>query len=287
MLSMTGYGKSKCILEGKSLLVEIKTWNSKGIDIHIRMPLWMRNQEIVFKNILQEKLFRGKIELNISEQSNNTLDESIKIETIEKYFDELKALADRKNYTDTNLISSLVKHSSTNLKEEEFEIENWNELLKSIDESIVSTNEYRAQEGNVLSKYLVDRLNTIQQCHEKISLLDPARVEKVRQKLLSGFKNWESQNIDQNRLEQEIIFYIEKLDIQEELSRLQAHIDYFFRIIEDTTIEKGKKLGFLTQEMLREANTIGSKASDAEIQHLVVMLKEEIEKIKEQTANLV
>lgn len=287
MISMTGYGSGSTEFRQGHLQLEIKSVNSKGIDLALRIPQWLKDKEIELRKRITDILYRGKVEFTITEVATKK-DPSIDWDLLENYLIHLKKFQEEHNIQDPNLLSALLqmpelqKNVSESISDEELQA-----LLTALDNTIQQLMSFRIQEGVAMEKYILERISTIKDIQQKIAIEEPNRTEKLRKKLGAALEQKTPSLLDQNRLEQEMIYYIEKLDIQEELSRLSAHVHYFAAIAKDENPEKGKRLGFIAQELLREANTIGAKANDAEIQQLVVLLKDEIEKIKEQLNNII
>ena len=289
--SMTGFGQ--CTLDdGKvQIAAEIKTLNSKFLDLNLRLPKVFADKEMEVRNLVSEKLERGKVSISLEYQRYG--DDEIKQSYNEKlfvaYYSELRKLADKviapyERLFELALASPEViqlKLKETNTDEE------WNQVRSCLVEALEKCDDFRKMEGQVLEKMLKSCCGVIYQELKSVTELDPKRVDRVREKLKGNVLNFfGEEGYDTNRLEQEIIFYIEKLDINEEKVRLKSHLDYFMEVLNERQ-GNGKKLGFISQEIGREINTIGSKASDAEIQKHVVVMKEELEKIKEQLNNVV
>lgn len=288
---MTGFGQHTFDDGQAQITAEIKSLNSKFLDLNIRLPKLFSDKEIEVRNIISEYLERGKVSIAIEYQEHG--DEQIK-QTYNQnlfvaYYSELKKLADRVVSPYENLfelalnspdvIQSKVKEGSDD--------EAWKKVKDCLLGALGKCEAFRVSEGKVLEKMLRQCSVVIAQELKKVEELDPRRVERVREKLRGNVVTFfGEEGYDTNRLEQEIIFYIEKLDINEEKVRLKSHLDYFEQILDERQ-SNGKKLGFISQEIGREINTIGSKASDAAIQKHVVVMKEELEKIKEQLNNVV
>lgn len=288
---MTGFGQTTVAIGNLNVTIEVKSLNSKFLDINLRLPKKYTEKELEVRNLLSDKLERGKISFSIEIQSNGKVDVSQRYneELFEAYYAQLKKLADRVNAShDTlfNLALNAPEVQSTNTKEE-LDPQEWEKMNAAILDALAKCDQFRLAEGKVLENKLESYLATIRAGLKEVEALDPKRIERVRAKIKGSIKDFfGSEGFDANRLEQEIIFYIEKLDIHEERVRLKTHLDYFLKIMGEK-ISNGKKLGFLAQEIGREINTIGSKANDAEIQKHVVVMKEELEKIKEQLNNII
>ncbi len=289
---MTGFGSVQNETANLSISVEIKTLNSKFTDIYCRLPKSYSSREIEIRNLLQKELERGKmdISLNIIQKNEGLAATVVNRPLVKAYFNDLLATAAELSFdadkTDILRMATLMPNAyNTGISNpEEVEAE-WQEIQKTICEAIKKCNQFREQEGENTAKQFTGYIQTIGQLLEDVIAQDPQRIKTVREKLqkaVEEFKN--SESFDENRFEQELIYYIEKFDISEEKVRLKAHLDYFVNELKTNT--NGKKLNFIAQEIGREINTIGSKANDAVIQRLVVQMKDELEKIKEQTLNI-
>jgi uncharacterized protein (TIGR00255 family) len=288
--SMTGFGRSAHEDKQVQIGVEFKTLNSKFLDLSLRLPKIFSDREIEIRNLISEKLERGKVSVVIEHLrlGENTVKQTYNDALFVSYYTELKKLADKvvapyENLFQLALNSPDVINSSLS---EGANDDEWNKVKKCILDAIKSCDEYRAAEGKVLEKMLKECCSSIAVELKAVEEQDPKRVQRIRERLKGNVITFfGEEGYDTNRLEQEIIFYIEKLDINEEKVRLKAHLNYFLQAVGDTQAN-GKKLGFIAQEIGREINTIGSKANDAEIQKHVVIMKEELEKIKEQLNNV-
>ena len=288
--SMTGFGSASFEDDQISFTVEIKTLNSKMADVNLRMPKYFSDKEVACRNLLTENLVRGKIMANIE---MTVKDESLSgitanDELFSSYFKELKRLADQVGSGQQDVFRLAMQQPDvfTTRVDDDLILDQWKKLEATIQEAIAECNKFRENEGAVLEPALAGYISSIRSSLEEVKKLDPQRIEKIKSRIRDNFDNFiTEQSIDQNRMEQELLYYIEKLDISEEKVRLESHLDYFNR--ELTSDESnGKTLGFIGQEIGREINTIGSKANDAEIQQHVVRMKEELEKIKEQVLNV-
>ncbi len=289
--SMTGYGKVQYENEAFTLSTEIKTLNSKFLDASVRLPRIFSDREIEVRNMLSAHLERGKVSLNVEYVSKN---EDIKGAAIngvllKNYYLTLHKLSKEVGNSQADVFAlamQLPEVVQPPLQETASE-EVWEIVKSKIEEAILRCNAFREQEGKALGQYLETCINAIGAALEKIEVLAPKRNEAVRNKIRTQLEELISEaQIDGNRFEQELIYYIEKLDVNEEIVRLKNHLSYFLKVLQSKE-SQGKKLGFMSQEIGREINTIGSKANDAEIQHLVVSMKEELEKIKEQVLNVI
>lgn len=286
--SMTGFGKASGEFEGKKITIEIKSLNSKTNDSKLRLPSSYRDKELLVRNIVAAKLERGKIDIAISIENIETVSNtSINNELAVTYYKQLKELSDLIG-EDGNFLEMIVKMPGV-LESSSFEAETeeWNFILKLLEKALEEINTFRADEGRQLEIDLVKRVDNIEKNLVCVQEIAPKRVDAKREKLIARFKenSDDFETLDQNRFEQELIFYLEKLDITEEEVRLNSHLDYFRKTM-NLDKAQGKKLGFISQEMGREINTIGSKANHAEMQKHVVQMKDELEKIKEQVLNI-
>jgi len=281
--SMTGYGKAEIQFENKNYILELRSLNSKGLELNARLPPQVREIEIQLKKILGEALKRGKVDLHLNvEQLGDSQAKTIHAPTVKAYMEQLKGIVDADRL---ELLKLALKLPDT-LKAEvddfkEAEIEMIESLLKT---AITALNVFRSDEGKILEKEFKKRLNNLEEFSAAIETIDPERNTKIKEKLKTALETLQVE-IDQNRFEQELIYYLEKYDITEEKVRLKNHIDYYRKTLENP-VSNGKKLGFIAQEMGREINTIGSKANHAGLQKLVIQMKDELEKIKEQLLNV-
>lgn len=287
--SMTGYGKSTGDYNNKKFTVEIKSLNSKGLDLNVRMASIYREKELELRNELSRHLERGKVDVSIYFEINGDEQKlAINKELVMTYHKALKAMAAEMHLTTEPEYMSLILRMPEVMQtqREELDENEWRYVMSLIMESIGSFNNFRIQEGAVLQKEFQQRINMILSNLASVETLADERKDTIRTKLFKALNEQKDKiSIDQNRFEQEVIFYLEKLDVTEERVRLRAHCDYFIQTSELSTNE-GKKLGFIAQEIGREINTIGSKCNDAEIQRNVVQMKDELEKIKEQVLNI-
>lgn len=281
--SMTGFGKSELIQDNKTITIEIRTLNSKTIDINSRLPYMYKEFDMLLRKKIADSLKRGKIDFSVVYKSNKEDSNSVvNKEIVESYISQLK---DIRGFQESDLLSIAMKLPET-LKTEKNEIdeEEKSSLLILLDETLSKVVSFRNQEGETLFNDFMNRSKLLKKYLGKITKVDNNRKKIVKERINSEIKKLMVE-IDQNRLEQEMIYYIEKLDITEEKIRLKNHISYFTETLNSDN-SQGKKLGFICQEMGREINTIGSKANDFEIQKIVVQMKDELEKIKEQLLNI-
>lgn len=287
--SMTGFGKATLELQDKTVTVEIRSLNSKSADISLRLSSGLRNYELELRNELSKQLERGKIDLSIYIESKKTeTPVEINIELAKAYYQQLVKLANELNEpaNGVGLLTQVLKFPDV-LKSERKETDDleWKQIKQCVNEAVLQLNNFRELEGLSLKTDFETRLSKIETCLEEIKTLDFIRINSIKDRIRNNMTDVIGKGkIDENRFEQELIYYVEKLDINEEKVRLKTHLDYFI----DTCYEPspGRKLNFISQEIGREINTIGSKANDAQIQKLVVLMKDELEKIKEQANNV-
>lgn len=284
MQSMTGYGKQVLQLPTKKITIEARTLNSRGTDIHVRIPSLYREMEMDLRKTTSELLQRGKIDINIYlEHTGGETPTKINKPIIKSYLKELATVYDNPN---SDLLSIAMGLPNAILSEVE-EVDE--EEIKAVKQALVATlkkvQSFRIQEGQAMEKDFRLRVKQIHEALEQIEITDAERMIRLRERLLKSVAELK-ENVDENRFEQELIFYIERYDITEEKVRLKNHLEYFNKTL-DSTESNGKKLGFICQEIGREINTIGSKANDAEMQKLVIQMKDGLEKIREQTLNIV
>ena len=281
--SMTGYGKKETQWEDKRISIEIRALNSKNADVNLRTPSYLRELDTEIRKRLATKMFRGKIHLSLFVEFNGqNAPTKINTQVVRAYMEQLKDLGDATSSERLALAMRLPDTLSADrdgLKDEEKAV-----VFKLLDSVITDLNKYRSDEGAELEKEFIHRINLIENHLEEVKKVDPERNQKIELKLREALADLKIE-IDANRFEQELIFYLEKFDITEEKVRLKNHLDYFKKIMKSDD-PVGKKLGFITQEMGREINTIGSKANHAALQKIVVQMKDELEKIKEQLLNV-
>lgn len=287
--SMTGFGKAECELSDKKVVVEIKTLNSKSLDIYTKIPGMYREKELDIRNEISKTLQRGKIDFVLYyEYTSGSKATTINSAVVKNYVDQLMPLANELNITTNDQLLQIAMRlpDTLNTEREEINENEWQLVLETILKAIAQVDQFRNQEGNNLKQEFINRVNIIEKYKDNIIPFEKSRVEKLKVKLKENLRAWlDEKDIDKNRFEQEIIYYIEKIDITEEKVRLANHCKYFKEVIDDTE-PSGKKLGFIAQEIGREINTMGSKANDSDIQKIVVHMKDELEKIKEQLLNI-
>lgn len=289
--SMTGYGVAGHESENLKIHVEVKTLNSKFLDLNLRIPKSLNDKELEIRKIVSDTLERGKVALSLEYVDAAARPSKLAIDTplFLAYYNELKNLAQEVNADTSDIFKLALQSPEVMLSENQLEDEgiHWGLLKEKINEALAACDNFRITEGATLQAQLESSILEIGNMLEKIIEQDPLRIQNIRNRIKQNIEELSLKGTaDENRLEQEIIYYIEKLDISEEKVRLKSHLDYFLEVMNMPT-SQGKKLGFISQEIGREINTIGSKANDALIQKYVVGMKEELEKIKEQLLNIV
>ena len=281
--SMTGFGKAEIQIENKNYILELRSLNSKGLELSCRLPTQFREIELHLKKIIVESLKRGKVDLSLNvENIDQPNARNINLAAVNQYIEQLSKIQDADRLELLKIAIKLPDTLKTEINDiDDKEIKTIEGLLRK---ALISLNEFRSHEGDSLAKDFKIRLTNLQTLIDQINKEDPERIEKIENKLKASLEDLQIE-IDQNRFEQELIYYIEKLDITEEKVRLSNHIEYFTNTMENPG-SSGKKLGFIAQEMGREINTIGSKANHAGLQKIVIQMKDELEKIKEQLLNV-
>jgi uncharacterized protein (TIGR00255 family) len=287
--SMTGYGKAECEFLLKKITVEVKSLNSKQLDVNIKLPSIYKEKELDIRNEINREINRGKVDVYISiDAIDEEMPANFNTSRIKGYYKQISDIAKDLNLSlPDDIITTLVRMPDA-LKSEKQELsdEEWKALLACTINAIKTLNEFRMQEGKALEKDITERINLITKLIDKIGPFEAQRIVKLKQKIKQSLTEIiTSDKVDENRFEQELIYYIEKLDITEEKVRLANHCTYFLETMNDPE-SNGKKIGFIVQEIGREINTIGSKASDADMQKIVVQMKDELEKVKEQVNNI-
>jgi uncharacterized protein (TIGR00255 family) len=289
LLSMTGYGKALCEIGNKKLTIEIKSLNSKQLDLNTRLPGFYREKEIEVRNLISRRLERGKVDFSLyAEVTGSENNSVINADIVKNYYQQLSKISDELGIGSKSELLPIIMRLPDVLKTEREELDEgeWKLILEGIEKSMDELNKFRAQEGKALEKDITERTVIILDLLKQVEPLEKQRIIKVRERLRQNLKELsENDEYDENRFEQELIFYIEKLDITEEKIRLANHCEYFINNLGNEE-NVGKKLGFITQEMGREINTLGSKANDSDLQKLVIKMKDELEKIKEQLLNV-
>ena len=282
--SMTGFGKATLQLPSKKITVEVKSLNSKGLDLNVRMPSLYREMELGLRNQIALKLERGKVDFSIFiESTAEQTSTKVNVPIVKGYINQLREV-----YADadeTELMKMAIRMPDTmKVERDEIDENDWVQIQTVIEEALQNILTFRRDEGMSLEKEFQLRIGNIRQYMNDALALDPERVQAIKDRLQTAIAELKV-NVDENRFEQELIYYLEKLDITEEKVRLTNHLDYFLETINGTEAN-GRKLGFITQEMGREINTMGSKSNHAQMQKLVVQMKDELEKIKEQVLNV-
>ncbi len=288
LLSMTGFGKSKVALSGKNYTVEIKSLNSKSLDLNFKAAAELRDKEIEIRKLISDTVVRGKVDLFLQEEKSSTNTITLNFTLIENYYEQIKQFTTEKNIQIGDVLSTILRFQDISKPElNELNEQDYLQLKSGIETALANLIKFRKDEGAQLEIDLLERITVIQKLKLEIAPYETRRIEKLREKLDTDLVKFvQQESIDKNRLEQEIIFYLEKMDITEEKVRLETHCNYFKEMVKENTTEKGKKLGFIAQEIGREINTIGSKANDVDIQKCVIKMKDELEKIKEQLMNI-
>jgi uncharacterized protein (TIGR00255 family) len=287
--SMTGFGKATGEINNKKITVEIKSLNSKQADIFVRMPSFYKEKELPLRSLISKNLQRGKIEFNLyAELLGDSSSLNLNKDLFKKYYNEFSAAANNVDPQHKSDIVAIVSRMPDLLKAERSELDEneWNSVYKIIEEALVNINEFRTTEGCSLEKELTLRVDNISKLLKSVEQYEEERIKTVKTRITNNLKEVvEDSKIDKDRFEQELIYYIEKYDVTEEKTRLSQHCTYFKETM-NSKISEGKKLGFISQEMGREINTLGSKANHSELQKIVVQMKDELEKIKEQILNI-
>jgi uncharacterized protein (TIGR00255 family) len=281
--SMTGFGKHVLQLPSKKITVEIKSLNSKNLDLNARIPSQYREKELILRNKISKSLTRGKVDFSVFvEITGEETTAAVNPAVVKKYIEQLKAIVPG---DDTELLKMAIRMpDALKTEREEIDEEEFRSIEKAVEEALEEINDFRSAEGEALENELKQRAENIQNLLQKVIDMDPERIAAVRERLQKGVSELK-ENVDENRFEQELIYYIEKFDITEEKVRLDNHMSYFLKTL-NSQDSNGKKLAFISQEMGREINTIGSKSNYAPMQQLVVQMKDELEKIKEQLLNV-
>ena len=293
---MTGFGKADLNSKNANFTIEVKSLNSKQIDVTVKMSSIYRDKEIDLRKSISEKLKRGKIEISIwREKPESSSSYTLNKQVIKDYHKQIEDLRKELGYKDhlegfefeifRDVMQTIVQMPEVLVRGEKADENEWEEILEGIYKALDNLIQFRKDEGKILEKDFHNRINILSQLLKEIAPLAKNRIEKIKHNLNNKLSDLDEKNIDLNRFEQELIYFLEKQDITEEQIRLDTHLNYFLEVM-NTNSPNGKKLGFITQEIGREINTIGSKSSDAEMQKIVVQMKDELEKIKEQLLNI-
>lgn len=289
ILSMTGYGKAVVAYKEKKINVEVKSLNSKSLDLSARIAPLYREKEMEIRRLFAQKLERGKVDFSLWVEKESTVDATpINAALVENYYKQIKAISASTGIPEPeDWFTTLLRLPDVTAKTEVevLDDEEWEVAQQAINEAIEKLTEFRKQEGAALQKKFTEKIDNIANLLKSIEPFEKSRVPKIREKIIDGLKQIPEVDYDKNRLEQELIYYIEKLDINEEKQRLTNHLKYFHETMKESGHGVGKKLGFIAQEMGREINTTGSKSNQAEMQNIVVKMKDELEQIKEQVLN--
>lgn len=281
--SMTGFGKATKQLPNKKITVEIKSLNSKSLDLNTRLPSAYREKELQIRNLLANSLERGKVDFNLFiELSGEETSSQVNVPVVEEYIKQLSLI---ENGDRTELLKMAIRMpDALKTEREEIDEEEFKQITAAIDKALQEISKYRSDEGEILKNDFHLRIKNITELLHKVIAIDPERIQGVKERLRKAISDLKEQ-VDENRFEQELIYYLEKYDITEEKVRLDNHLNYFLEAL-NSSDSNGKKLGFISQEIGREINTIGSKSNYAAMQQLVVQMKDELEKIKEQLLNV-
>ncbi len=290
---MTGYGAYVANYQGKNIHVEVKSLNSKSLDLNVRLAPLYREKEMEIRQLVADRLIRGKVDLSIwIEKNEKELAAHVNATVVNDYFRQISKISDDMGLDISNLNASewmavilRLPDTMTSVEVEVLSNEEWYDVKNAIVYALDELNDFRIQEGCALEAKFNEKIDNIEMLLHQIEPFEKMRIQKIRQRITESLENLANIDYDKNRLEQEMIYYIEKLDINEEKQRLQNHLDYFRKTMKEDP-GQGKKLGFIAQEMGREINTTGSKSNLAEMQNLVVKMKDELEQIKEQVLNV-
>ncbi len=289
ILSMTGYGKAVVAYKEKKINVEVKSLNSKSLDLSARIAPLYREKEMEIRRLLAQKLERGKVDFSLWVEKESTVDATpINTALVENYYKQIKAISASTGIPEPeDWFTTLLRlpDVTTKTEVEVLDEEEWEVAQQAINEALEKLIDFRKQEGAALQKKFTEKIDNIANLLQSIEPYEKNRVPKIRERIIDGLKLIPEVDYDKNRLEQELIYYIEKLDINEEKQRLTNHLKYFHETMKESGHGVGKKLGFIAQEMGREINTTGSKSNQAEMQNIVVKMKDELEQIKEQVLN--
>ena len=286
--SMTGFGKTVVELPLKKITIEVKSLNSKQLDLSTRVPSYLREKEMELRSLIGQRLERGKVDFSIYIENTGTASSTIFNQpVIQSYKQQIDTLAGTLNIdAPDNWFSILLKLPET-IRTEIAELNEgeWNEIARGVESALGQLQKFREQEGNMLALFLTKRVEEIGKLLEEVEKYEPERVEKIKSRITDALEAVKQTDYDKNRFEQEMIYYMEKLDVNEEKSRLKNHLNYFIETMGKGN-SQGKKLGFIAQEIGREVNTLGSKSNHTEMQKIVVLMKDNLEQIKEQMLNV-
>lgn len=286
---MTGYGKASSIKEGRNVTIEMRSLNSKGLELNMKFPAAYRQYEFIWRNHINNSLERGKIDVSILiEETQSDITNTLNVKLLKSYLTQLNEICDETQTSKNSVLDGALKLPGVIQNSQESNAEEVkHEIFELLNVALEEMKAFRLNEGHVLEQEVLGRVNLILSYLTAIEQEEPKRTLIIRGSLQENLKTIQQNvNMDTNRLEQEMIYYLERLDITEEIVRLKSHCQYFFDILNEDIGIKGRKLAFVSQEMGREINTIGSKANDKDLQKLVVQMKDELEKIKEQLNNV-
>lgn len=290
LLSMTGYGRATNSFDSKIIMAEVRSLNSKFTDMRVKIPTNLREKEHYFRKLITERIERGKVDLTIEIKSMQGDDAfGLNVPLFKRYYQELSTIADSMGMPKDGLMGAILRIPSVIMTEEgDINEEEWGVIEKTMNEALSNFDNFRRAEGAVIEEDMRLRVSNINSALQLVDPFEQERIGMLRNRMRQNLEEFmNKENIDENRFEQEVIFYLEKIDITEEKVRLEQHCNYFLEQLSSKTISKGRTLSFISQEMGREINTLGAKAYSAEIQKLVVKMKDDLEKIKEQVANAV
>jgi uncharacterized protein (TIGR00255 family) len=286
---MTGFGKAQSTIEDLVIIAEIRSLNGKQLDINLKISPVLKPYEFDIRDILHQSLLRGSLDVTLNINKNGAAKPmTINKELVRQYYQNLSMLANELQISQDNILNALLKLPEVVIpSSDELTAEQWEKVKGTFKAAVLEVDKHRINEGASLEKDLLLRIENIENYREKIKEIEPLRKEKIRKRLETALADWMNvENIDKNRLEQELIFYIEKMDISEEQVRLANHCSFFKEVLKEDAPARGKKLNFILQEIGREINTTGAKANDADLQRWVVKMKDELEKAKEQIMNV-
>lgn len=286
--SMTGFGRSESIIGNKKVAIEVKSLNSKGLDLNLRLPSYYRSKEMELRTYISNEVNRGKCDVYVSyEVLGGEQNHRLNTDLLQKYLTEIKQFEGANGIQSGDYMSSLLRMPDALISNKEDLSDNeWSETINVLKDATSAFHNFRVEEGKSLQNDLQERIDSIRNLLGEIAQYEDERITIVRERINKNLSDLlEQKNIDQNRFEQEIIYYLEKYDVSEEKVRLSAHLEHFEKTMNEGS-ENGKKLGFIGQEIGREINTLGSKANHAEMQKIVVLMKDELERIKEQVLNV-
>ncbi len=286
---MTGFGRAEATVAGRQVVAEVKSLNGKGFDVSTsRLPYLLRAWELEIRSLVSQRLVRGTSDVTIGiRQDGVSKPVSINMDLAAAYHKSMQELARRLNLPEEDMLPTLLRMPEIiSVEQDALPEEEWLQVRKVLEEAIDMLIRHRRTEGAALQQDLLDRMSAIEAAAERLTPLEPLRMERIRERLLGSLQALGVERTDPNRFEQELIYYLEKMDVSEEKTRLAQHIKYFRETVDNADFSKGKVLGFILQEIGREINTLGAKANDAAIQQIVVGMKDELEKAKEQVLNV-